>query len=866
MAFRQFFRPALAADVDEELASHLEMRERDLVAEGIPAEQAREIARKRFGNVAVIGRACREIDEGIYRREKRTSMWRDLRQDLAYGVRVLGRARGFTVVAVITLALGIGGSAAIFSVIEAALLRPLPYPNPEQLVEIMVESKSRSGRMARLAPSVDDVRAWREHRDLFSHVTIWRTIFDPIVVDGPELERLRGRQVSEDYLALHGVSALFGRGFIEEDMREGAEPVIMLGYAYWQDRFGRDPNVIGRTLRIDNVPAMIVGVLPPSFSRDVPIWRPHKVPPRTPQSVRGSGATVYARLQPGVTLANAQRILAERTRASDLATGIHPADGIAVESLYERATFGYRNTTDILAAAVGAILLIACINVAGLLLARGATRRAELGIRASLGAGRLRLVRQLLAESLVLALAGGVAGALLAWVSLDLLVANIPLSLPENSPPALNVRVLGFTLMLALATGLAFGLAPALSLSRVDLSGTLARANQRFGSSLSRRGGQLLIAAEVALCLVLLAGAGLMIRSFTRMMSVDVGFDPDSILTMEVIPVDASAPVLTQYYPALVESLRTLPGVAAAGAINNMPLQGGSTLTAARADGADWMSLHTREFIPGYFEAIGLRLVDGRLPSPAEMTAAMPAVIINAEAARQMFGEQSAVGRRFERNRKGFFHVVGVIGDVRHSGPTRPPDPELYLPFGRDDADAMVVVIRPSGTTGNLHWQLRRAAESVGPRVVVQRIRTGSDWLDDRVLTPRRRTVLLTLLGALGLVLSMVGVFGMTAYTVARRTQEVGVRMALGARAGQVVRDIVRESLWPALWGIAAGIGGAAFATQVIASFLFETRPIEPVTFAMVAVLVALAAAVAAWLPARRAARVDPVSALRVTT
>ena len=362
----------------------------------------------------------------------------------------------------------IGGSTGVFSVIDAAILRPLPYPDPQRLVRVSVESRMLDGEVARLAPSTEDVEAWRAAADVVSHVTIWREIFQPVIVDGPELERLEGFEISEDFLALHGVHPILGRGITRDDTLTAAPSVVMLGHAYWQRRFGGDPSIIGQTLRVDNTPATIVGVVPSHFYRETPIWVPHK--PLGPDA-RGSGATVYARLQPGVTIENARARLLEIVRARDLAEGRgKDVEGLQVVSVLEEERSGYRGMTKVLAGAVGAILLIACLNVAGLLLARGATRRSELGVRASLGASRMRLIRQLLAESLVLALAGGAAGVLLAWITLDTLVASIPLDLPANSPPELNVRVLGFSGALAIITGLLFGLAPAWSLSRVDVT------------------------------------------------------------------------------------------------------------------------------------------------------------------------------------------------------------------------------------------------------------------------------------------------------------------------------------------------------------------------------------------------------------
>jgi predicted permease len=797
-------------------------------------------------------------------------MWRDLLQDVGYALRLLGRARGFTTVAVLTLALGVGATTAIFSIIDAALLRPLPYPRPEQLVHVYIETRDPNNRVARYTPSNDDVDDWRADTDVFAHVTIWRDIFSPIVVDGPEPERVKGKAISEDYLALHSVVPSVGREFDANDMREGAAPVILLGHGYWRSRFGGDPAALGQSLRLDNIPATIVGVLPPSFYSDTPIWRPFHTTGHRPDQ-RGSGATVYARLRPGVTIEEARRRLTDMVVARAAGEGLDRVSGVQITSLYQRATSGYWSTTKILSYAVSAILLIACVNVAGLLLARGATRGPELGIRASLGAGRGRLVRQLLAESLVLSLAGGAAGALLAWLSLDVVVANIPLSLPANSPPTLNLRVLGFTLSLSLLTGLLFGLAPAVRMSRVSLANVLSESSQRHGSALSRRWGQTLIAVEVAMAIVLLAGAGLMIRSFARVMAVDVGFDPRRVMTMEVEPMNPDPEVLRQYYPALVEALRGRPGVEAAGAVDHMPLASGSTVTTARVggdrvrhNGAPLM-LHVREFVAGYFETVGFSLTSGRFPADADMAAGLPAAMLNASAARAMFPGNTALGRTFEMGKR-TYQVLGVVRDVRHSGPLSKPAPEVYLPFGLPGSSGgtMIVAVRSSLGLAAMTPLLREAASAPGPRVVVHQIRQGSDWLGDRVVTPRRRTVLLGLLGALGFILTLVGIFGTTAYAVGRRTREIGVRMALGARPPQVVSAILRDALWPTLVGIVIGIGAASMATRVIASFLFETPPIHVATFVVVAITMTVASGLAAWFPARRAAMVDPVEALRV--
>jgi predicted permease len=573
---------------------------------------------------------------------------------------------------------------------------------------------------------------------------------------------------------------------------------------------------------------------------------------------------MVGRLAPDLTLAQAQRQL---TDVLGRAPGAPAGQAVVLQSLLEGTTASYQSTVNTLAGAVGLILLIACVNVAGLLLAKGATRLPELAIRASIGAGRGRLIRQLLTESLVLAIAGGAAGIAVAWWTLDALVANIPLNLSTNAPAALNVRVLAASAALSLVTGLIFGLAPALRLSRAGVADALARGSRRGGSPLSRRGGQWLIAIEIALALVLLAGAGLMIRSFTRLLDVDLGFHPEQFMTMEVTPVVLSPASLASYYPALLDTIRQLPGVASAGAINQLPLMGSSTVMIARSDTGAPVSVNVRQVLPGYFEAVGLPLEAGRPPSEADRTDGRQAIVINQAAAKILFSDGAALGREFELGLdKGRSEVIGLVHDVRFNGPLWPAAPEVYR-LSRPLSDArpgpLVVVVRPTGDARGLPEQLRRVAAGVGPRVLIERIRNGSDWLDDRIVTPKRRTVLLGLLGGLGLVLTLVGIFGMTAYSVARRTHEIGVRMAFGARPADVVRAMVADAAWPVACGVGVGVGGALFATRVISTFLFETTPTDPQTFVAVAATLAATACIAAWIPARRAARVDPVMALR---
>jgi putative ABC transport system permease protein len=792
-------------------------------------------------------------------------------QDLRTGLRQLVRQRGSSLVAVVTLALGIGVSASLFSVIDAAMLRPLPYPNPEQLVRIRVEEVQPDGRTSSPTASMEDMRTWQKAGDILSATAGTGSAFRGRIADGPQPERLRVQHFTEDYLPMLGITPVIGRGFSREDTDPGAPLVALLGYGYWQSRYGGRADAVGQTIRLDADVATIVGVLPSWFEATTPLATPLQIPVKE-FSRRGTGrVTVYARLRPGVTIEQARDRLSAGMPSRILPDGRRRETRVVVMSELESTTAQYRATVNVLAGAVGLILLIAAVNVAGLLLARGAARQSELAVRASLGAGRGRLVRQLLTESVVLAIPALALGVLLAWLSLDLIVANIPMTLPQNSPATLNPTVIALTAALLMPTTLLFGLVPAIRLSRVRIGSVLARGSRQVGSSLSRRGSQALIAVEIALAVVLVAGAGLMIRSLVRLSAVDLGFRPDGLLTMQVLPLDRSPAAHKAYYSALVERLRTVPGVGSAGLVDNFALGGGTTFSGVTVAGKS-TGTTVFEVLPGYFETIGAVLRQGRFPTPSDYAAGLRGVVINESGKRLLFPDGSAVGREMVRAGAGeqSCTVLGVIGDIRHGGPLNARSvgaSQVYFPLDPSEDDlntAMTIVVRPSsGDVPGLSDRLREAAQGIGPRVLVERIRSGNDWFGDRVITPRRRTVLLGLLGGLGLVLALVGVFGMTAYAVARRTAEIGVRMAFGARPGQVVRTILRDSAVPIAIGTVAGVGGAALASRIVESFLFETAPRDPVTLAAVALTLACTGCLAALVPALRGARVDPVSSLR---
>jgi predicted permease len=844
-------RDVIAGEIRDELDFHLQSRIEHFERGGLTPVEARRAARQRVGNLAVYQDRGYDVRGG--------GLMETIWQDVRYAGRMLKRQPGFTLVAVLTLALGIGASTAIFSVIDAALLRPLPYPHPEQLVEveIRVERSDRAGA-SHGWPRAGEVKQIRQRGSPLSAVAASIAETFERVLDTGELERTGAISISDTYLAVLGLSPAAGRSFTADDTRVGAPAVAMLGFGVWQRQYGGDPAAVGRTITFDGRPATIVGVMPRN-AEDYGVWLP--LPLRTDEA-RTVGDMI-GRLRPGITREDAERQLSAAVSPRPAPAGITQKTSVRLTPLLDRTTRGYHQAIAVLSAAVIVVLLLGCVNVAALLLARGAARQSELAVRAAIGAGRSRLVRQLLCESFVLAAAGGAAGVLLAWLLIDSLVANLPIALPSNSPAEMNIVVLAAGLGLALITGGVVGLVPAFRLSRVPLTLALGRGFRGAGAPLTRRGGGVVIAAEIALAVILLAGAGVMLRSFNRLIGIDLGFDPDAVVTLEATPVDRNPAVHGDFYRQLLRTLREMPDIEAAGAIDHFPLGGSGFASVAAVNGAE-VTVGVSQVLPGYFEAMAIPLRAGRLLTDGDVAAGMSAALVNETAARQLFPGASPVGQQITVQ-KLTYTIVGVVADVGIvSG--RCCD-LLFLPFDprRQNGSTrwLTVVVRPRNESTDLADRLRQAALTIGPRVLVERIRPVGDWLGDRVAMPRRRTVLIGLLGGLGLVLAVVGVFGMTAYSVARRTREIGVRMAFGAAPGAIVGRMLRDAAIPIGIGTAVGLAAAALSTRLIASFLYQTQPTDPATFAAVAALLVSTGCLAALVPAMRAARVDPLAALR---
>ena len=835
-------RDAVTDEISEELRFHLEQRASELERQGFSPEDALRKARRRFGNVASLEDQAYDIRGGGWLE----TVWQDVR----YAGRVLRRQPVFTAIAIGTFAVGIGATAALFSVTDAALLRPLPFPRPDQLVSVEVHVDTPKGRAFGQSPSLLDARQWRS-LPVLSDVALLSPAGIPF--DSGTPERVSAQSVSEGYFEMFGVSPILGRALDEGMTRPEAPKVAVLGFSYWHRRFDADPLVIGRSIRIGREAMTIIGVLPEGFERSTDIWFPIQQNP----ALRGFTAA-YARLRDGVSLDVAQR---EWTAAVER-SGDRPAGAsIRLTRLSEDVSRASRKTVNTLASGVGLILLIACANLAGLLLARGSTRGPELMVRASMGAGRGRLVRQLLTEAGVIATAGTLAGLLIAWLSLDAIVSLIPLDLPDSSLPTLNWLVIGLTTVTAFATTMVFGLVPARRLSRDAATSLAAGGNRRGREPLTKRTGQVLIAIELALAVVLLSGAGLLLRSLDRLLAVDLGFDPDSVIAISAAPTEPTPESLRAFYSGYLDVVRRLPGVIAASATNCVPLRPCGISTNVATSGLAPRMFDVQYVLPGYFETLGLVARAGRLFGPGNEGAR--GVILDDLAASQLFPDGGPVGRTVTVAGD-TYEVVGVVGHVKRGGALRAVErANVYRLVPPTHTGALDIVVRHLPGVAIPQRALSAVAADAGPRVLVDRIGSGAELLADNLKTPRNRTVLLSLLGGLGLLLTLVGIASVTAYAVARRTREIGVRMAFGAAPDSVVWTMMRDAAWPMVVGLAAGLGASFYATRLVATFLFQTTPTDPATFAAAAILLAFTAAIAAWLPARRAARVDPVQALR---
>ena len=876
------------ADVDDELRFHIESRVEEYIASGMTPDDARAEAMRRFGNVAAVQRSCQEIDQMTQHERSRADMWDALANDLRYAVRTLRRSPGFAIVAVLTLALGIGANTAILSVVNGVLLRPLPYASPDRLVRLYTAFRgSGTPRYSMSQPEFMDYKGLTpvfENAAAYTGASLTLTGGCSAMRSACEPERVRGIAATRELFPVLGVTPLRGRNFEGDEGRTGREPVVILAYQFWQNRFGGDPTLLGRALTLNGVSRRVIGILPP----DVTLARAEAFIPIyiNPDSLAGR-ATNYlsgvARLRPDVTVEQAQRELDALTRAiAARYPNVYPPSmgyGATVISMRDAIVGDVRPALLILLGAVGLVLLIACANVANLLLARGEARAREMAVRVALGASRRRVVRQLLTESIVLAMVGGAAGLGLAWWGTKALLAVNPEAIPRLEFVRIDMTVGLATLAMALATGIVFGLAPALRLARPELQsslkegargGTVGRAQQRLGRAL--------VVGEVALAVVVVIGAALLVRSFWTLRNVDPGFAPDHVLAIDlsIPPARYDDAAATSFYRRLVERIGALPGVTVAAAASDLPpVASGSNwdieiLGRPRAPGTAAPSPNVRSVTTDYFHALKIATLRGRPFGTEDLGSSQPVAVINETAQRTIWHDTNPVGQqvRFARDEP-WITIVGVVRDVRSMGLEQDAPPELYLlheQLARITGSAertMYIVARTMSDPAALAGAARAAVREMDPLLAITGIRPMTDMIDLSVARPRFTMLLLGIFGVVALVLAAVGIYGIMSHAVKRRTREIGIRMALGARPSDVLRLVVGQGMSLAGLGLTIGVVAALSATRLMTRLLYGVSATDPVTFGAIVLLLAAVAFVASWVPARRAVATDPTSALR---
>jgi putative ABC transport system permease protein len=861
-------------ELEEEMRFHQMMRAEENRAAGLSADEAKYDARRQFGNQTLL----LEVSRNMWAFRWAETFWQDLR----YGARMSAKSPGFTSVAVAALALGIGANTAIFSVVNAVLFRSLPYGDAARIVAIE-ELNPQGNRIQVTAPNFLD---WRAQNTVFAQMSAIFTR-SANLVQAEQAERIDLAVTSASFFDVFGAPPEAGRLFQPADEVVGHAPVVVLSHGLWQRRFGGQTDALGRQLTLDGRSYTIIGVAPPGFQypNRTEAWLPPlRLAPELSETVdvtqrRGQGyLSAVARLKPGVSLRQAQtemETITARLRRQYPETNNNRFNRVAPLQTY--LVGDTSRMLWLLFGAVGCVLLIACANVANLLLARSTIRRREMAVRTALGATRGRVLRQLLTESLLLALAGGLGGLAMAWWGVDALKRLLPEDFPRRGEIALDWPALGFALSASMATALIFGLAPAWQAARRGLQETLKDNARGSAGERSHRLRGALVVAEVSLSLVLLVGAGLLFRGFLRLQAVDAGFDPGGVLTLRLSPSGGNFrqdPQYVAFYQKVIEKLAALPGVEAVGAINTLPLGKGPTLD-FRVEGQperpvdQWPGANYRNVTPDYFRALRIPIKAGRPFSERDIDGAPLVAMINETAAAREFAGANPVGRRINfggRNPQGqpvWFEVVGVVGDVRSLELKDKPEPEIYLCAWQDAFSGMSFALRASVEPSSLAAAARQAVREVDAAQPVADVRTMRSIVSAAITQPRFNLTLLGVFGGLALLLSAAGIYGVISYSVAQRTREIGVRRALGAQNGDVLRLVLRQGMAATLLGVAVGLAITLAATRLMQSLLFEVSATDPLTLGVVATLLVGVALLACWIPARRATKVDPMIALR---
>ncbi|HET7459135.1 MAG TPA: ABC transporter permease [Gemmatimonadaceae bacterium] len=869
-----FWKPSVDDEVRTELGHHLEMLERDLIAAGADPNAARAAARAKFGDPARLGAECRDIGARRDRERRRTRWLAELRQDAHYALRQLRTSPRFAVVAILTLAVGLGASTTIFGIADVMLLRPLPFHDPKRLAIAYETTPTGMG----FSISEPDYLDWQSRTRHFAAVAgfVGRT---PNVSGDAGPEQLQGAATTHTLFSVLGVRPALGRTFTaEEDTKGGDGRVAVISHALWQRRFGGDPRVLERPLDLDGTRYRVVGVMPPGFDfpGGVDVWTPLAPSYDWPRGDRRLDAVV-GRLAPSATLEQARKELAGV--AGQLATE-YPATNAAWSADVRPFSEWYvspemRSRVVTLLATVGLLLAMACINVASLFLARAGTQERQLAVRAALGAGRGRIARQLLTESLLLSLIGGAVGVAVAAAAVPLVRRTGSVTIPLLAELRLDWRVLGFALAACVVTGLLFGLAPAVRLSRVGSSRGTAGLHDvlRSGTRLADSGRvrAALIVGSVALATIMLVSAGLVGGSFVRLMRVDLGFRAERVLTGSIVlpeeRYDRARGV--QFYTELVRRVGALPGVRTVGLTNQAPFTVGNTAMGWAVAGqepanksempvASW-----RIVTPGYFTTLGIPLQRGRVFDATDVPDAPRTTVISETLARRAWGDADPLGRQLALGNGRKLTVVGVVGDVRVLQVDSAPRPTMYFPHTQFAWPSMWLTARTTGDPGALAAAVRREVAALDPTLPLAQVQPLAQLVSNATAQPRLTVLVFALFASAALALAVVGLYGLVSFGVAQRTREIGVQLALGAPPPRIVRAILGHGVRLAAAGVALGTVGGWAAAGALRAILFETRPTDAPTFAAVATLLIVVAAVASALPARRAARLDPVTALR---
>jgi putative ABC transport system permease protein len=871
---RLFRRARTERQLDSELRSHLEQQIADYVATGMTQQEARRRARLEFGGLEQMKEECRDVGAARF--------IENLIQDVRYGLRQLRRNPGFTAVAVITLALGIGATAAIFSVANAVLFRSLPFNHPGRLVVIKMK-QMRSGTVYDDL-SFPDFEDWRTGNRVFAGMAVYRDADGTLVANRAAIH-VEGETVSANLFSLLGVRPLLGRAFLpSEDKPGGGGLPIILSYRLWQQYFSGSDNILGQTVNLDGHPYVIVGVMRPNFqfpiqAEPIDFWRTIARDSPSMMADRGDHYTeAIARLKPGVALSKAQSDMSviEHWLGKQYPKTDSDEDAQLVSEMNELVG-NIRPVLWVLLGAVGFLLLIASVNLATLLLARADARQKEIGIRLALGAGQLRIARQMLTESALLVAVGAGCGLLVAWTAVGIWVRLGPKDIPRLTEAAIDGRVLLFTVAVSAAVAMMFGVVPGLSTSRVSLNTSLREGATTLTESTGRRRRRNVLAvAQVALALVLLVGAGLAMNSFIRMSHVKPGFDPDHVITMTIDgPSGLRHSQRAPFFSGLLARIRVLPGVVSASAAFNLPLGGndieaGFTIQGRPGSPGNLQVASIGVVAPGYFKTMGIRVLKGRGFSEHDLMDTTPVIIVNETLARHFFGNQDPLGQRIEpglavgSSKPPMRKIVGVVADVksknlRAAAGLQTYTPQAQLPF----STSMTVVIRTAVAPESIAGAVRRVVQRIDKGLPVYDVRTMNQYVSDTVATPRFDALLLGIFAGLSLIITTVGIYGVIAYSVTHRTHEIGIRIALGAKGGDVLRLVMGQGMNLALTGVAIGLLGAWALTRFLSSLLYDVGSMDPPTLVAMSFILIGAALLACYFPARRAAKVDPMVALR---